>query len=74
MTPSLQNVVLCSDGIHCGDCPHLKPYGDQYDLTAKCDLMGKDLMWYDYWLAECSIDESQNNGVTGVTTAGRNVT
>ena len=46
-------VVVCSDGIHCGDCQHLKPYGAENDLTAKCDLTGNDLMWHDYWIAEC---------------------
>ncbi len=49
-----------SDGIHCdGECPHLKPYGEEMDLTAKCDLTGADLMWYDYWIAgEC--DQKDN--------------
>jgi len=50
------NPVVCEDGIHCGDCPYLEPYGDyERDLTAKCNLTGNDLMWYDYWIAECDV-------------------
>jgi hypothetical protein len=56
---SLQPVVVCSDGVHCGDCPHLKPYGAESDLTAKCGLTGNDLMWHDYWIAECDTHNKQ---------------
>lgn len=38
---------------HCGDCPYLKRYGKEYDLTARCSLLEKDLFWHDYWIAEC---------------------
>ena len=55
MTTSVDAVVVCDDGVHCGDCPHLKPYGYENDLTARCALTGNDLMWHDYWIAsECA--------------------
>ena len=47
--------VISSDGIHCGDCLNLKSYGNEYALTAKCELTGKQLLWHDYWLAECQL-------------------
>ena len=48
--------IICKDKIHCGgDCPNLNAYGDEYDFTAKCVLSGKDLMWHDYWIAECDV-------------------
>jgi hypothetical protein len=55
VTPSLQNVVLCDDGIHCGSvCPNLLPYGSDTDLTAKCAITGGELIWHDFWVAtEC---------------------
>jgi len=46
--------VVCKDGIHCGGyCPYLNPYGEDEDLTAKCRMTGNDLMWHDYWIADC---------------------
>ena len=54
--------IICKDGIHCGsDCPNLKLYGDVYDLTAKCALSGNDLMWHDYWIAECDVSMEAKN-------------
>ena len=51
--------VVHSDRIHCGDCPHLKPYGAEIDLTAKCDVTGNELMWHDYWVAECDPEKNE---------------
>ena len=52
--------VVCPDGVHCGECPQLQPYGDQKDLQAKCGLTGKDLMWHDYWIASECYQEPDN--------------
>ena len=47
-----EDAIPCDDGVHCdGECPFLAPYGDEYSITAKCNLTGEDLMWYDYWVA-----------------------
>ena len=55
---SLENCNMCSDGMHCdGECPHLKIFGQEMDLTAKCDISGNDLMFHDYWIAECEADK-----------------
>jgi len=46
--------LMCpTESGHCGDCPFLKPYGDEYDLTACCSAFEAELDWYDYWLALC---------------------
>jgi hypothetical protein len=55
--PSVQAPVVW--GIHCGDCPYLEPYGRETDLTAKCKLLGRDLMFHDYWIAECDTHNAQ---------------
>lgn len=45
---------MVDNEVHCdGDCPHLQPYGDEYDLTARCDLTYDDLQWYDFWIRIC---------------------
>lgn len=45
------------DGEWCrGDCPYLKPYGDEWDLTARCEKLGVELTWHDFWLAQCLPD------------------
>ena len=72
-TPELRQDVPCAfhaahgsalpvvvGGTWCGDCPHLKPYGKESDLTARCALKGVELDWYDYWLAVCAVGEEQN--------------
>jgi len=48
--------IICDDGIHCGECLNITPYGQQEDLTAKCALSGNDLQWHDYWIAECDTE------------------
>lgn len=47
------------NGIWCGDCPHLAPYGEERALTARCMLKQVELEWYDYWLAVCRKPEEQ---------------
>jgi hypothetical protein len=62
--PAIENKTdFSKDGIHCdGECPHLKPYGDERAFSAKCDLTGADLMWHDYWIAgECHQETVKEN-------------
>jgi hypothetical protein len=47
------------NGIHCAPrCPNLQPYDNPNDLTARCTLTGHDLIWHDYWVAECAVPEA----------------
>ena len=47
------NCKVNIDGIHCGvACPNLQPF-DKEKGTAKCAVTGNDLMWHDFWIAEC---------------------
>jgi hypothetical protein len=52
------------DGTWCGNCPYLKLYGKQYDLTARCALKDVELDWYDYWIAACAGEEALNAKLT----------
>jgi len=47
--------VVSKDGIHCGECTYLSEYGNEDDLTAKCELTGNNLIWHDFWIAECGV-------------------
>ena len=48
--------IICKDKIHCsGDCPNLVPDGGCCSIDATCKLTGNDLMWHDYWVAECDV-------------------
>ena len=71
---TVQPLVVCSDGVHCCDCPHLKPYGESNDLTAKCDLTGNDLLWHDYWIAECPTHNATLHVPDGSAKRGQEVT
>ena len=46
------------DGIHCNcTCPHLKEKLDNRGgFSATCGITGKDLIFYDFWIAmECAL-------------------
>lgn len=48
--------IVSEDNIHCDpSCPYLFRLNpnDVYSLDARCTLTGEDLMWYDFWIAEC---------------------
>ena len=48
--------IVCKDNIHCGeDCPYLiTPSSDiSISLEARCSLLGRNLMYHDFWIAEC---------------------
>ena len=53
---------ICEDNLHCGDCSFIKPYGKPEDLTALCLKSGNDLMWHDFWIAECGIGNETTGG------------
>jgi hypothetical protein len=48
------------DGYHCqGKCKNLCIYDHPYyHLTAWCSYLGEELRWYDFWLAACTINKS----------------
>jgi hypothetical protein len=39
------------------ECKHLEPYGDEYDLTARCTKLDIELGWYDYWIKACETED-----------------
>lgn len=67
MHPKIVNNTFCHH-----KCEYLLPYGKEEDLTAKCAITGKNLMWYDFWIAtECSFilfleDEEEIRSVENV--------
>lgn len=55
----IDGATVCEDGLHCGECKFLEPHDVVTSLDAKCTAIGCDLMWHDYWIAECEPDESK---------------
>ena len=56
--------VICEDDVHCGcHCPNLmtKQNGD-IEYVGVCVLTGNDLMWHDYWIAECGNGKETTGG------------
>ena len=50
MRPKTVNDTFCPY-----DCEGLQIYGKEEYVTARCKITGRDLVWYDFWIAtECS--------------------
>lgn len=68
----LQEIDAIHDGTHCDpDCPFLKPwFHPYYHHSAWCWKQGRDLVWYDYWMADC-VEHKPDENVTRHLTSGR---
>ena len=51
------SALLCDDGWHCDpSCPNLK-YSTTDNNNASCSKMDIELVWYDFYIADCAISE-----------------
>jgi len=60
MTDNTDDLEIDDDGFHCStSCPFLKP-DELSPVDGICLKDNSTLSWYDYYLANCSVIEEEN--------------